>query len=133
MATHKCMIPYKHAESGTALSWDDALNTSMRQFQHKFYNLFTCNCHSFVSRCLNRLAYDGSLNWNVVNLGVLILWKGRWVDKMSVVRSFSPFLVVVCIGIFMAGWPFLVGMAIFSAVLLGWFVFGTYCVQGLIC
>ncbi|XP_078173086.1 protein REVERSION-TO-ETHYLENE SENSITIVITY-like protein (DUF778) [Carex rostrata] len=133
MATHKCMIPYKHAESGTALSWDDALNTSMRQFQHKFYNLFTCNCHSFVSRCLNRLAYDGSLNWNVVNLGVLILWKGRWVDKMSVVRSFSPFLVVVCIGVFMAGWPFLVGMAIFSALLLGWFVFGTYCVQGLIC
>jgi transmembrane protein 222 len=133
MATHRCLIPYKHAESGASLSWDDALNASMGQFQHKFYNLFTCNCHSFVARCLNRLAYEGSVNWHVVNVGALILWKGTWADKMSAVRSFAPFVVVVFIGILMAGWPFLVGMAIFSAILLGWFIFGIYCVKGLIC
>ena len=105
----------------------------MRRFQHKFYNLFTCNCHSFVANCLNRVAYNGSVEWNVLNVAALVWFHGRWVDKMSVVRSFLPFLTVTCIGILMAGWPFLVGMAAFSALLIGWFIFTVCCFKGLVC
>ncbi|THF95275.1 hypothetical protein TEA_020070 [Camellia sinensis var. sinensis] len=45
---HTCKHRYKHAEYGTAITWDDALQSSMRHFEHKTYNLFTCNCHSFI-------------------------------------------------------------------------------------
>ncbi|XP_072967711.1 protein REVERSION-TO-ETHYLENE SENSITIVITY1 [Typha angustifolia] len=132
LGAHVCEQSYKHAEQGTAISWDDALRSSMQHFQHKYYNLFTCNCHSFVANCLNQLAYDRSLGWNMVNLAPLILWRGKWVDWMSVFRAFSPFVTVLCIGILMAGWPFLIGMAVFSFLLLGWFLCGIYCVKGLI-
>ncbi|KAK9165408.1 hypothetical protein Scep_000599 [Stephania cephalantha] len=44
------------------------LRKSTREFQHRSYNLLTCNCHSFVANNLNRLGYGGSGKWNVVNL-----------------------------------------------------------------
>lgn len=132
LSSHSCQQPYRHAELGTAISWDQALNISAQQYQHKCYNLFTCNCHSFVANCLNRLGYNGHLRWNLLNLAAMVLWKGRWVDGMSVFHSFFPFAVVFCIGILMAGWPFLIGLASFSFLLIGWFILGTYCLKGLL-
>lgn len=126
LAAHTCKQGYKHSEYGTAMTWDDALQSSMRQFEHKSYNLFTCNCHSFVANCLNRLCYRGSMEWNMVNVAALVLFKGRWVDWYSVLRSFSPFIIVMCLGMFMVGWPFLIGMLSFSILLMGWFLLGTY-------
>lgn len=132
LSGHKCKHGFRHAELGTAMSWDNALQSCTNHFQHKTYNLFTCNCHSFVANCLNRLAYQGSISWNVVNVCVLIILKGRWVNKMAVARSFSPFLVVFCIGLLVAGWPFVVGMCAFSLLLVGWFVLGSYFSKNLV-
>ncbi|CAL8996111.1 unnamed protein product, partial [Prunus brigantina] len=95
---HTCKSGYKHAEFGTAITWDDALQSSSRYFEHKTYNLFTCNCHSFVANCLNRIFYGGSMSWNMINVAGLVLLKGQWVDAMSVLRSFLPFLLVLSLG-----------------------------------
>ncbi|KAG9439931.1 hypothetical protein H6P81_020096 [Aristolochia fimbriata] len=132
LAGHTCRQGYRHGEKGTAMSWDDALHTSMRHYQHKSYNLFTCNCHSFVANCLNRLAYGGSTRWNVINVAGLILFKGRWVNSMSVLRSFFPFTAVLCLGVWVAGWAFCIGLASFSLLLVVWYLLGTYCVRNLI-
>lgn len=132
LSGHACKERYKHHEFGTAISWDDALQSSMHNYEHKSYNLFTCNCHSFLANCLNRLCYGGSMSWNMINVAVLVLWRGRWVDGMSVMRSFLPFLVVLCIGIYMVGWPFLIGQLSFSLLLMSWFVAGTYFVKDLL-
>lgn len=132
LAGHTCKNGYKHAENGTAVTWDDALLSSSHHFGHKSYNLFTCNCHSFVANCLNRLAYGGSMGWNMINVCALILFKGRWVDSMSIFRSFSPFMLVLCLGVFMAGWPFLIGLLSFSLLLIGWFLLGTYCFKNVL-
>lgn len=72
------------------------------------------------------------MGWNMINVAALILFKGHWINSMSIIRSFLPFMVVLCIGVLMVGWPFLIGLFSFSLLLLGWFVFGTYCVKGLI-
>ncbi|XP_020243806.1 protein REVERSION-TO-ETHYLENE SENSITIVITY1 [Asparagus officinalis] len=132
LSEHTCEQSYKHMEQGTSISWDDALNSSTQHFQHKYYNLFTCNCHSFVANCLNRLAYNASVRWNIINLVGLVILKGKWVNGMAVVRSFFPFVVVMFVGVLMAGWSFLIGLASFSFLLIGWFVFGTYCMKQLI-
>lgn len=131
LSGHSCKSGYKHTELGTSVSWDDALDSSTQHFQHKSYNLFTCNCHSFVANCLNRLSYGGSIGWNVVNVATLIIFRGQWVNKMAIVRSFSPFIIVSCIGLLMAGWPFFMGLSFFSLLMIGWFLFGTYCVKSL--
>ncbi|XP_062206672.1 protein REVERSION-TO-ETHYLENE SENSITIVITY1-like isoform X2 [Phragmites australis] len=81
-AVHVCKRSYNHIEVGTAISWDDALQSGMRHFHHKYYKLFTCNCHSFVANCLNRLAYNDSVEWNVLNVVALIWLHGHWVDKI---------------------------------------------------
>uniref|UniRef100_A0A0E0HHI3 Uncharacterized protein n=1 Tax=Oryza nivara TaxID=4536 RepID=A0A0E0HHI3_ORYNI len=133
LAAHVCARSYEHSEAGTAISWDDALQSGARRFEHKCYNLFTCNSHSFVASCLNRLAYGGSVGWNVLNLAALVWLRGRWLGKMAVVRSLLPFAAVACVGVLMAGWSFLISMAAFSSLLLGWFVLGVYCFKGLVC
>ncbi|PRQ26089.1 hypothetical protein RchiOBHm_Chr6g0290781 [Rosa chinensis] len=88
---HTCKHGYKHAEFGTAITWDDALQSSTRYIEHKTYNLFTCNSHSFVANFLNRICYGGSMHWNMINVAALVLLKGHWVDAMSVLKSFLPF------------------------------------------
>lgn len=132
MASHSCNQAHRHAELGTAVSWDDGLHASARQFEHKFYNLFTCSCYSFVAGCLNRLSYGGSLRWNMVNVAALVLWRGRWVNGAAMVRSFFPFFAVLCLGALVAGWPFLLGLALFSSLLLAWFLIAAYCVKNLV-
>lgn len=72
------------------------------------------------------------MSWNMINVAALILFKGHWVDSMSILRSFLPFVVVLCLGIVMVGWPFLIGLFSFSLLLLGWFLIGTYCAKNLI-
>lgn len=66
------------------------------------------------------------MNWNMVNVAALILFKGRWVDHWSIVRAFLPFVLVVSMGILVVGWPFLLGLLSFSLLLMGWFVLGSY-------
>lgn len=72
------------------------------------------------------------MGWNMVNVAALILFKGHWINSMSILRSFLPFILVLCLGILLVGWPFLIGLFSFSFLLLGWFVLGTYFVKGLI-
>ncbi|KAI5061117.1 hypothetical protein GOP47_0023622 [Adiantum capillus-veneris] len=127
-----CSSSPNHTQVHRALSWDDALRSTMQQFQHTSYSLFTCNCHSFVASCLNKLAYRGLADWNVIKAVFLILFEGQWVNKGAIVRSFAPFVIVMSLGIFLSGWPFLIGWAIFNLVLIGWFVVGTYMIKGLI-
>lgn len=129
---HTCASGLNHTQLGTAMSWDDGIRSTMQLFQHMAYNLFTCNCHSFVASCLNKLAYQGSINWNIITVVFLILFKGRWVSKAAIARSFAPFVVVMCLGLYMVGWPFFTGWAIFNFLLIGWFVMGTYLIPSLI-
>ncbi|KAI8530949.1 hypothetical protein RHMOL_Rhmol11G0099800 [Rhododendron molle] len=97
---HTCKHRYRHAEYGTAITWYDALRSGVRHFQHKSYNLFTCNCHSFAAGCLNPVCYGGTLGWNMVNVAVLVLFKGWWVSPLSILRSIFSFYIGVVFGYF---------------------------------
>ncbi|KAE8010558.1 hypothetical protein FH972_006921 [Carpinus fangiana] len=113
------------------LTWDDALRRSTQDFQHRSYNLFTCNCHSFVANNLNRLGFHSG-GWNVVNLAALIFLKGRWVSTASMVRSFLPFVIVFSLGLAFGGLTFLAYLAFFTCFIVGWFLLGTYSFKNLI-
>ncbi|KAI4314799.1 hypothetical protein L6164_027671 [Bauhinia variegata] len=140
----KCCIPspqsayngddgYMQEETagGDLRTWDDALRKGTQEFQHRSYNLFTCNCHSFVANILNRLAFLSS-RWNVVNLAIFILSNGRWVSTASMLRSILPFVVVFFLGITFGGLTFLMYWFYFTCALFGWFLLGTYCFKNLI-
>ncbi|XP_061345657.1 protein RTE1-HOMOLOG [Gastrolobium bilobum] len=123
---------YMQDETGVGLrTWDAALRKSTQEFQHRSYNLFTCNCHSFVANNLNRLGFQSG-GWNVVNLAIFILLNGRWVSKVSMLRSIIPFVVVFFLGVTFGGFTFLKFWFLFTSVLIGWFLLGTYCFKDMI-
>ncbi|KAL5181332.1 Protein RTE1-HOMOLOG [Glycine soja] len=139
----KCCVPlvqsvyngeehYMQGETrGDLRTWDDALRKSTQEFQHLSYNLFTCNCHSFVANNLNKLGFLTG-GWNVVNLAIFILFNGRWVSKASMLRSILPFVVVFFLGVTFWGFTFLKFWFFFTSILIGWFLLGTYCFKNLI-
>ncbi|ESQ45414.1 hypothetical protein EUTSA_v10010695mg [Eutrema salsugineum] len=112
-------------------TWDDALRKGTQEYQHHSYNLFTCNCHSFVANNLNRLAVRSG-GWNVVNLAALVFLKGRWVSKTAMVKSLLPPTIVYALGILLGGWTFIASCSILAVLLTGWFFIGTYCFKRLI-
>jgi hypothetical protein len=132
LSGHTCSDPFRHTDRGTAISWDDGVETTMRNYQNKLYNLFTCNCHSFVANALNRMAYRGSIKWNIVNVLALVFFKGQYVSYWALVRTYAPFVMVLILGLVMTGWPFLIAWSIFVGLLVTWFLIGTYCLRGLI-
>lgn len=119
-------------ESCELTSWDDVLMKSTQEYQHRNYNLLTCNCHSFVANNLNRMAYSGLQNWNVVNLAILMFFKGTWVSKTSMVKSLLPFAVVFSLGLLLGGSNFIHFLLGLYLVFVGWFIVGTYCFKSLI-
>ncbi|GKA96964.1 RTF1 homolog-like protein [Tanacetum coccineum] len=126
--TPDCLTKFRSEEEFSLIesgrnqyTWDDALLESTQQYQHRTYNILTCNCHSFVANNLNRLEFQGG-GWNVVNLGALILLKGQWVNTASMVRSCAPFVFMFFMGITFGGASFLKFLAFFAFVLVGWFL-----------
>lgn len=112
-------------------TWDDALRKSTLEYQHQSYNILTCNCHSFVANCLNRLKFQSG-NWNVVNLAVLIFMKGQFVSRSAILRTYLPFVIVSGLGLIFGGDVFLTYLSIFFCVLVAWFLLGTYCFKKMI-
>ncbi|KMZ72882.1 hypothetical protein ZOSMA_159G00460 [Zostera marina] len=128
-------IDHGHDRTGTTaamVTWDETLTESTQEFQHRAYNLFTCNCHSFVANCLNRMSYSGRSDWNVVNLAALIFIKGVWIRRSSFVRTLIPVLVVLGLGFMFGKLTFLASLAAFYVIMVGWFIIGTYCFKDLI-
>lgn len=113
-------------------TWDGALKKGVQEFQNRSYNLFTCNCHSFVANNLNRLFYAGHDKWNVVSLAALMFLRGRWVSAAAAAKTLVPFAVVLAVGAFLGGTTFLLGLLAFAAAMTGWFLVGTYCIKGLV-
>ncbi|GJP34026.1 hypothetical protein CLOM_g18507 [Closterium sp. NIES-68] len=132
LSEHICSTPFFHADYGTSQGWDQALAATVRTYQHAFYNIFTSNCHSFVACCLNRMAYKSRANWNVVELAALMFLHAKWVSNRAIIAAFAPFVVVMVLGIYSAGITFVFFWLGFSALLVGWFVLGTYGFKGLV-
>ncbi|EOA34218.1 hypothetical protein CARUB_v10021729mg, partial [Capsella rubella] len=114
---HTCKYGFRHTEVGM----------TTHSFEHKSYNLFTCNCHSFVAHCLNHLCYGDSMEWNMVNVTILLMLKGKWMSPSLVVWSFMPCAFFTSLGVEFVGWPFLIGLSSFSILLFAWFIIATYC------
>ncbi|KAL6518467.1 hypothetical protein OROGR_018969 [Orobanche gracilis] len=121
----------QNGEKRELVSWDATLRRSTREYQHQSYNILTCNCHSFVANCLNRLKFEAG-HWNVVNLAFLIFIKGRFISKLAIIRTYLPSVLAFGLGLALGGKTFFACLAIFLFVLVGWFVVGTYCFRKLI-
>lgn len=77
--------------------WDRAVSEASEEYKHRMHNLFCDNCHSHVAMALNLMHYNGSSSWNMVKLCFSILLYGKYVSIWGFLKTWMPFLVVVCI------------------------------------
>lgn len=77
--------------------WDHAVTQASEEYKTRMHNLCCDNCHSHVAMALNLMQYDGSTKWNMVNLAVLMLVKGRYVSVAGFLKTWMPFMLVVSI------------------------------------
>ncbi|KAI1728003.1 transmembrane protein [Ditylenchus destructor] len=66
---------------GGVSAYDKAIQQASDEYGNHIHNIFCDNCHSHVALALNTMQYDGRTNWNMVNLCVLMLIKGRHVGR----------------------------------------------------
>lgn len=81
---------------------------------------------------MNRMAYGGHTNWNLVDVLLLALVQGEFVDFTGFLRAYVPFVAIMTLGLFMADWVYFFFWAGFATLLLGWFIYGTYVFGGYI-
>jgi hypothetical protein len=81
---------------------------------------------------MNRMAFQGSPKWNLIDVMLIVLFKGQFVNISGFIRAYLPFVVVMTFGHVMAGWMFFYAWAMFTLLLVGWFTYGTYAFRGII-
>lgn len=75
--------------------WDDAVYEASEIYKHRVHNLRCDNCHSHVATALNIMKYDGSTNWNMVKLAILITFKSKYVGLSGFLKQWIPFFILV--------------------------------------
>ncbi|XP_064459811.1 transmembrane protein 222-like [Ornithodoros turicata] len=80
-----------------AQGWDRAVAQASDVYKGRMHNLFCDNCHSHVALALNLMQYGGSGQWNMVTLTFLMLIHGKYVSIWGFLKTWMPFLVLVCI------------------------------------
>ena len=94
----------------------------MLVFQQRPYSFLTGNCHSFVAHVLNAAAFEGSRGWNAVSLTLGMLRHGRPVGAVGFAKQWGPFVCVMTLGLYFAGWLFLLAWLACFVISSGWFV-----------
>jgi hypothetical protein len=111
-----------------AQGWDQYLAASADLYGQRMYNLLTDNCHSLVVQFLRSIQYGGSSSWDMVKLAAVVFLKAKYVSWAALLQTWLPFLVIMPLGIYFGGSPFLYGYAGLVVVLVGWFLLYTYCI-----
>jgi len=74
--------------------WDSSVLYASEIYSHRMHNLCCDNCHSHVACALNRMNFKGRSNWNMLYLGALLFFKGRFVSIKGFFWSFLPSILI---------------------------------------
>lgn len=77
--------------------WDRSVHEASEEYKKRMHNICCDNYHSHVAMALNLMEYKGRTDWNMVNLCFLMLFRGRFVDFASFLKTWGPLLFVITI------------------------------------
>lgn len=81
-----------------AQQWDESVYEANVVYKGRMHNLFCDNCHSHVANALNRLSnvkINGIQKFNMVNLAIILFFRGRFLSLSGIIHQFGPFLAFV--------------------------------------
>jgi hypothetical protein len=82
---------------GGQQGWDRAIYEASEEYKTRMHNLICDNCHSHCAYALNTMRYKGSMSWNMVWLALGMLWYGKYVNFFGFLKTWIPFVFIVCI------------------------------------
>ncbi|GFH29781.1 uncharacterized protein HaLaN_28501, partial [Haematococcus lacustris] len=107
--------------SKQALHHDQELNTVADAFKTEPYNLFTNNCHVFVSAVMTHVDYRNT-HWDPFKVAVLVFFCARYTSLWGFLHTWLPFMTMVVLGVFYGRMVFLYVWLGLSVPLLAWFI-----------
>lgn len=107
--------------SKQALHHDQELNTVADAFKTEPYNLFTNNCHVFVSAVMTHVDYRNT-HWDPFKVAVLVFFCARYTSIWGFLHTWLPFMTMVVLGVFYGRMVFLYVWLGLSVSLLAWFI-----------
>lgn len=84
-------------------TWDEGVDSGCVEYGKRMHNLCCDNCHSHVARCLNDMRYKNSTSWNMLKLGVMMFFFGKFTDTWGAVKTFAPFLAFLFTTLYFTG------------------------------
>lgn len=93
-------LHFHHVEE---LAWDTAIQEANQVYRGRMHHLCCDNCHSHVAYALNHMQITefGIERWNMVNIAVLLLFRGRFLSWKALLISWGPFGVLVTLILFL--------------------------------
>ena len=76
-------------------TWDNGVARSDERFSKEMHNLFSNNCHSHVANALNNMEYKGKNNWNMFDIWILCIAKGKYVSLAHFFGTYLGFIVII--------------------------------------
>lgn len=86
-----------------ASAWDEGVDSGCNEYSKRMHNLCCDNCHSHVARCLNDMKYKNVTNWDMIKLGVMMFFCGKFTNVAGVVKTFLPFCIFLFITLYFSG------------------------------
>lgn len=82
---------------GGVEGWDAAVQKASDIYSERMHNLCIDNCHSHVATALDLMQYDGSNNWNMVKLALMLAFQGKYVSIRGFLKTWLPFLILTLV------------------------------------
>ena len=73
--------------------YDKAIQNGYNKYKLEIYNLLRNNCHSHVSYVLNQLNYRGKNNYNMFDIWLLLIEKGKYISFLSFIKTYIGFFI----------------------------------------
>uniref|UniRef100_A0A1I7Z7U1 Transmembrane protein 222 n=1 Tax=Steinernema glaseri TaxID=37863 RepID=A0A1I7Z7U1_9BILA len=74
--------------------FDRAIRDASDEYKNHMHNLLCDNCHSHVAYAMNRMSYNGQTNYNMVKLCFMMMYHGKYVNAMGIVKQWLPFALL---------------------------------------
>ena len=79
------------------IDYDKAIEKGDLKFRTLIYNFFRNNSHMYVAYILNQIKYKGKINYNMIYIWWILIWKGKYVSFLAFIKTYIGFFIFLFI------------------------------------
>lgn len=86
--------------------WDESIEKATAEYSKKCHKFLWDNCYTFCGMALNSMNYDGSNQWSMLKLAILMTFKGSYAGVLGKIKTWLPVAIVwgIFLGVLVKSW-----------------------------